>query len=335
MLLDKFIEKGREFLGVEYPILGGAMSWVSDSDLVSAISNAGGFGVLAGGNMPPEVLLEEINKTLEKTDKNFAVNLITVTPLFNDQLEVVLGTSVKYIVFAGGLPPTGAIKKAKEKGKKVFVFAPNLRIAQRMIKAGADALIIEGNEAGGHVGPTSTIVLIQEVLFNIKEVPVFVAGGIGTGKMFAHVLLMGAAGVQLGTKFVATHEANVHPKMKELFVKSASKDAIVSYSIDKRLNVIPVRAIKNKGTDEFIKLQFELVQKIEKGEVSPEEASLKVEEFWLGALRRAVKEGDLDYGSLMAGNSVSLVNEIKSVKEVIEELVNEAEEELNRVKGLF
>lgn len=332
MLFEKAGSVGSELLGVKYPILGGAMSWISDSELTSAICNAGGFGVLAGGSMPPELLVKEIEKTKELTKHNFGVNLITVSPTFKEQLDAVLKVKPSHVVFAGGLAPVEAIEAAKAVGTKVMAFAPSFKLGQRMVKAGADALIIEGHEAGGHVGPISTIVLIQKILFECPDTPVFVAGGIAKGKMIAHLLMMGAAGVQLGTRFVLTHEANVDDKMKKAFLKANSRDAIVSFAIDKRLPVIPVRTLKNEGTNEFMKLQVDLVEKLEGNEITREEAGLEVEKFWLGALRKAVKEGDLNSGSLMAGHSVGLIKDIKGVGEVIEELVEQAENALIELK---
>ncbi len=321
-------KSGSEFLGVEYPILGGAMSWISDSDLASGVSNAGGFGVVAGGNMPPELLVAEIEETKKKTDKNFAANLITVSPVFQEQLTAVIETGVSYIVFAGGVPSAKDIAKAKDAGVKVIAFAPSLALGKRIVKWGADALIIEGNEAGGHVGPVSTMVLLQEILFNITDVPVFVAGGIATGRMIAHLILMGAAGVQMGTRFVLSEEANVDEKMKKAFKRASGKDAIVSSGIDRRIPVIPVRGLKNEGSESFVKLQLDMVAKMDAGEISTEEAAHKVEEFWLGALRNAVKGGDIEKGSLMAGQSISLMKDIKPIKDIILDMVKEADEEM-------
>ena len=186
------------------------MSWVSDCDLVSAISNAGAFRVLAG-KYPPQFLAEEIENP-KQTSKPFGVNLITVSPIFKEQLKAVAELRHPYIVFAGGLPSTDDIKLAKESGAKVFAFAPTLKMGERMVEAGADALIIEGHEAGGHVGPTSTIVLIQKVLYKLKDTPVFVAGGIGTGKMVP-TFYSWEPQAQMGT-VCAHHEANVNENTK-------------------------------------------------------------------------------------------------------------------------
>jgi enoyl-[acyl-carrier protein] reductase II len=308
------------------------MSWVSDSELVAAISNAGGFGVFACGHMNREELKTGISEIRARTEKPFGVNLITIAPNFRDQLETMTELNPGFIVFAGRLPREEDIGFAKEMGQKVMTFAPNLDAARRMVKAGADALIIEGHEAGGHVGSVSTFVLLQEILFEITEVPVFVAGGIATGKMTAYLLLMGAAGVQLGTRFMLTEEADIAQGVKEAFLKSKAKDVMVSFGLDRRLGVVPVRSLHNKGVEEFTRLQIELLDKIEKGEIDTEEATNRVERFWLGALKRGMKEGDLEYGSLMAGNAVGLMNEIKTVSEVIRDMIRETDEELAKIE---
>jgi enoyl-[acyl-carrier protein] reductase II len=334
MLFDTLAKKGKEFLGVEYPILGGAMSWISDSKLTAAISNAGGFGVLAGGSMPPEMLVEEVKNTRKLTDKNFGINLVTVSPAFNDQLDAVLEINPKYLVFAGGLPSRDAIEKVqKHPETKLMAFAPNHKIAQRLAKLGVDAIIIEGQEAGGHVGNVSTLVLIQKVLFNVTDIPVFVAGGIATGKMIAHLILMGAAGVQLGTRFVLTKEAAVHERMQQMFIRANARDAAVSFGVDPRLPVIPVRALKNKGTVEFTKLQLRVLNEIERGEISREQGAHKVEEYWLGALKRAARDGDTEFGSLMAGQAVGLFDKVTTVKEALDELVKDSEQEFELLKN--
>ncbi|MCK5734939.1 MAG: nitronate monooxygenase, partial [Spirochaetaceae bacterium] len=225
-LMDKLFARGRAFLGVEYPILGGAMSWISEAKLVSAISNAGGFGVLAGGNMPIDLFKEEIRKTSELTDKPFGVNLITIAPNFRKQLDHALEIGFPFIIFAGGLPPRDAINKVKQTSSKVICFAPTVGLAKTLIKMGVDALIIEGHEAGGHIGPVSTSVLAEQILPHTKEVPVFVAGGIGSGLLMIHYLMMGASGVQLGTRFVIAEESIAHDNFKNAIIKASSKDAI-------------------------------------------------------------------------------------------------------------
>lgn len=334
--LEKLWKRGKEFLGVQYPILGGAMSWISESNLVSAISDAGGFGVIAGGNMPADLFKEEIKKTYDKTDKPFGVNLISIAPNFRKHLEYVLNTDFPFVIFAGGLPPRDAITAAKQAGTKVICFAPTVGIARRLIKSGVDALIIEGNEAGGHIGPVSTAVLAEQILPHTTDVPVFVAGGIGSGLMMAHYLMMGGAGIQLGTKFSVSTESIAHPRFKEAILKAAAKDAIPTSQFDPRIPVIPVRALVNEGTRDFNTLQLGLIAQVEREAISPREAAMKLEEFWIGGLRKAAIDGNIEEGSMMAGQSIGLVDEILPVKEIIDKLIEEAAEEmeniLNRLK---
>lgn len=316
--------RGREFLGVEYPLIAGAMTWISDSRLVQAVTTAGAFGVLAGGNMPVDYLEREIS-LLKKSVPRFAVNLITIGPAYQAHLELVTRLQVPYIVFAGSFPRREEVEVAKACGAKVMCFASNDSIAERMIAYGADALILEGTESGGHVGHVSTIVLIQQVLFRYREVPIFVAGGIADGRMIAHLLLMGAAGVQMGTIFAMSEESPAHPAFKERFRKARAREAMATPQYDSTLPVVAVRALKNKGTDEFGRLQLDLLNKLRAGEITRQEAQFQVEKYWAGALRRAVQEGDVDHGSLMAGQSVGLVEEIKPVKTIVHDLVSAAE----------
>jgi enoyl-[acyl-carrier protein] reductase II len=333
-LMDKLFIRGREVLGVEYPILGGAMSWISEAKLVSAISNAGGFGVLAGGNMPIDLFKEEIKKTSELTDKPFGVNLITIAPNFRKQLEHVLDIGFPYIIFAGGLPPREAINKVKQTSSKIMCFAPTVGIAKTLIKMGVDALIIEGHEAGGHIGPVSTSVLAEQILPHTKEVPVFIAGGIGSGLLMIHYLMMGASGVQLGTRFVIAEESIAHDNFKNEIIRASSKDAIPCAQFDPRVPVIPVRSIINEGAKDFTTLQLGLLAQIERGEMNTKEASEKLETFWIGGLRKAVIDGDIENGSLMAGQSVGLATKVMPVKEIINELVERGIEETDRILDL-
>ncbi len=217
--LDELWRRGREFLGCRYAIMGGAMTWVSERHLVSAISNAGGFGVIASGSMSPDLLRAEIAATFALTDRPFGVNLITLHPRLSELIDACLERKVGHVVLAGGLPPGGAIQRLKEGGAKVMCFAPAVVIAKKLVKSGADAIIIEGMEAGGHIGPVSTSVLAQEILPVVDDVPVFVAGGIGRGEAMLGYLEMGAAGIQLGTRFVCATESIAHPKFKKAFLR--------------------------------------------------------------------------------------------------------------------
>src|SRR5271155_5168630 len=210
--LDRLWARGVAVLGCNCAIMGGAMTWVSERNLVAAISNAGGFGVVASGSMSPELLSAEIDATTALTRRPFGVNLITLHPQLLELIEVCAAHRVGHVVLAGGLPSSAAVGAIKRSGARVLCFAPSLGFARKLVRMGADAIVIEGMEAGGHIGPVSTGVLAQEILPNVSEVPVFVAGGIGHGSAIASYLEMGASGVQLGTRFVCAHESIAHAK---------------------------------------------------------------------------------------------------------------------------
>ncbi|BBO72603.1 2-nitropropane dioxygenase [Desulfosarcina widdelii] len=335
MLLDRFFEKGRQFLGCETPIMCGAMTWVSDPKLVSHMARCGGFGLLAGGNAPVEILREQIEETRSLTDKPFGVNLITIAPAYQEQLDMVCEMGCRVIVFAGSIPRENEIQRAKDSGASVICFAPTEQLALKLIKMGTDALILEGSEAGGHIGPVSLTVLIQQILFNVDTVPIFVAGGIATGRMMAHLLMMGAAGIQMGTRFVMSEECAVHPKFKETFRKAKARDAVATPQFDSRLPVIPVRALKNVGTSEFGRLQLDLLRKLDDSAIDRTEAQYEVERFWMGALKNAVVDGDMKNGSLMAGQSVGLADKILPLQGIFEELIDDAEKEMQRLAKRF
>ena len=323
--LKELMARGTAFFGTEWAILGGAMSWVSERNLVAAISNAGGFGVIACGAMTPELLDAEIAGTKALTQKPFGVNLITMHPMLDELIDVCAKHEVSHVVLAGGLPPGGAIERIKAHGAKLVAFAPALALAKKLMRSGADALVIEGMEAGGHIGPVSTSVLCQEILPHVSEdIPVFVAGGIGRGEAIAAYLEMGAVGVQLGTRFVCAHESIAHENFKKMFIRASARDAIPSVQIDPRLPVIPVRALKNREMENFAAKQREVAQSLDDGSIEMAEAQLQIEHYWAGALRRAVIDGDVESGSVMAGQSVGMVKREEPVAEIIQELVDEA-----------
>ena len=322
--LDRLMARGAAFFGARYAIMGGAMSWVSERHLVSALSNAGAFGVIACGAMEPARLAEEIAGTQALTSKPFGVNLITMHPRLDQLVDTCLEARVSHIVFAGGIPPGTAIKKAKDGGAKVVCFAPALALAKRLIRAGADALVIEGSEAGGHIGPVSLTVLAQEILPHIRDVPVFVAGGIGRGEAILSYLEMGAAGVQLGTRFVCARESIAHPNFKQAFIRGNARDAMPTIQLDESFPVIPVRALQNEGTKRFLEHQAATIRRFQSGELTKEAAQLDIEHFWAGALRRAVMDGDVENGSLMAGQSVGMVTQEQTAAEIIAELRDQA-----------
>jgi enoyl-[acyl-carrier protein] reductase II len=318
--------RGAEFLGTEHAILCGAMSWVSERNLVAAISNAGGFGVIACGAMTPELLDAEITATAALTTKPFGVNLITMHPRLFDLIAVCARHNVGHVVLAGGIPPKGSVEAIKAFGAKVLVFAPTLALAKKLFRSGADALVIEGSEAGGHIGPVSTSVLAQEFLPALaQDHVVFVAGGIGRGEMIASYLEMGASGVQLGTRFACATESIAHPAFKAAFFRANARDAVASVQIDPRLPVIPVRALRNKGAEEFNAKQIEVARRLDEGAVDMGEAQLEIEHFWAGALRRAVIEGDVERGSVMAGQSVGMVTKEEPVAAIMAELMGDCE----------
>ncbi len=313
------------------------MTWVSERHLVAAISNAGGFGVLACGAMTPELLAAEIQGTKGQTDKPFGVNLIVMHPDLDALIDVCAEHQVGHIVLAGGLPSKAVMAKVKDGGGKLLAFAPSLGVARKLSRAGADALVIEGMEAGGHIGPVATSVLAQEILpfmsANMPDLPIFVAGGIGHGEAIAAYLNMGAAGIQMGTRFVCATESVAHPNFKKAFIRGHARDAMPSVQIDPKFKVIPVRALANEATKAFTQTQIDVIARYRKGETTFEEASLAIEHFWAGALRKAAIDGDVENGSLMAGQSVGLVEKEQPVTEILNELVEQASLAVGRNAG--
>jgi enoyl-[acyl-carrier protein] reductase II len=323
--LERLARTGTELLGCPLPIMCGAMTWISDPDLVALMSNLGAFGCLAAGNMPPEQWSEYVDRTRELTNKPFAGNVITIAPHYLPHLEILCEKGVSHIIFAGSIPRQSEVALAKESGAKVLCFASTDTIARRMLSYGADGLILEGSEAGGHIGHVSTVVLLQEILFRFPDVPIFVAGGIATGQMIAHLLLMGAAGVQMGTRFVMAEECKAHQRFKETFIRARSREAIATPQYSSKLPVVSVRALNNDAMKEFGVLQLALLKRMELGEIGRVDAQYEVERYWVGSLRDAAVDGNVGRGSLMAGQSVGLVNEVRPLREILEQLVAEAD----------
>jgi len=327
--LRPLMQRGCDFLGTKTAVMGGAMSWISERNLVAAISNADGFGVLACGSMSPDLLRAEIQGTRALTRMPFGVNLITMHPQLDELIDVCLEEKVGHIVLAGGVPSAPAVKRVKDGGAKLICFTPALALGKRLVRMGADAIVIEGMEAGGHIGPVSTSVLAQEILPELaSSVPVFVAGGIGRGETVVSYLEMGAAGVQIGTLFVCANECIAHEKFKKSFIRAAARDAVPTPQLDPRFPVIPVRAIVNEGTNHFINKQREVIAKFDSGELTKEAAQLEIEHFWAGALRRAVIDGDTENGSLMAGQIVGVVKDEQPTATILAELIRQAEQAL-------
>ncbi|MEE8659577.1 NAD(P)H-dependent flavin oxidoreductase [Sorlinia euscelidii] len=324
---------GCRFLGTKTAILGGAMSWVSERHLVAAISNAGGFGVIACGAMSPDRLAEEITATRALTDAPFGVNLITMHPDLDRLVSVCLELKVGHVVLAGGVPAGVTIKALRDGGIRTMGFAPALALGKRLVRLGIEALVIEGSEAGGHVGPVSLNVLAQEILPHLRDVPIFVAGGLARGDAILSYLEMGAAGAQLGTLFAASQESIAHDNFKSAFLRANARDAVTSVQLDERFPVIPVRGLTNNGTRRFLAHQAEILRRFQEGEVSREDAQLEIEHFWAGSLRRAVIDGDIENGSVMAGQSVGMVKAVKPVAQIINDLVDEAIQSLMKRKA--
>ena len=331
--LTERMARGADFLGGDYAIMAGAMSWVSERNLVAAMSNAGGFGVIACGAMTPDLLDAEIAATKALTGKPFGVNLITMHPALFELIAVCAKHAVSHVVLAGGLPPKGSLEAIKAFARCIC-FAPTLALAKKLVRSGVDALVIEGMEAGGHIGPVSTSVLAQEMLPELADqLPVFVAGGIGRGEAIAGYLDMGAAGVQLGTRFVCATESIAHPRFKQAFIRASARDAIASVQLDPRLPVIPVRALRNAAGESFAAKQREVAQLLDGGGVEMLEAQLQIEHYWAGALRRAVIDGDIEHGSVMAGQSVGMVTKEEPLADIIATLLAEAAAALARRAG--
>ena len=295
-----------EMLGIEYPIFLGGMAHVSRAPLVSAVSAAGGLGIIGSGGMPPDVLAAEIEKVREMTDRPFGVNLMLMDPNIDAQVEVVLDAGVTMVTTGAG-NPAKYIDRLKARGIKIFPVVPAVALAVRMARAGADGIVAEGMESGGHVGEVTTFVLVPQVA-DAVEIPVVAAGGIADGRGLAAAFALGAEGVQIGTRFLASVEAPVHENFKRAVLKANERSTIVTG----RSIGAPVRTIANKMTKTFARYEQE---------GRPRE---EFEKLAVGGLRRAVYDGDLETGSLMAGQVAGMIREIKPVREIIAEIVTQA-----------
>ncbi|EAD3256543.1 enoyl-[acyl-carrier-protein] reductase FabK [Listeria monocytogenes] len=300
-------------LNIKYPIIQGAMAQIAKAPLVAAVSNAGGLGIIASGGMTAEMLREEIQKTKALTDKPFGVNLMLMMTNIAELTEVIIEEKVGIVTTGAGTPKT-FMPIWKEAGIIVIPVVPSVMIAKRMEKMGADAVIAEGTEAGGHVGETTTMALLPQIV-DAVTIPVIGAGGIADGRGIAAALALGAKGVQIGTRFLATDECPVHPDFKAAVIKASDRDTTVTG----RKAGAPVRSIKNKMIKEYIRLEEENADRD------------TLEELTLGSLRKAVQEGDTDNGSVMAGQIAGLITEIKPCKDVIEEMMTDAK---NVIAGL-
>lgn len=306
-----------KLLNIEYPILQGGMAWVATHELAAAVSEAGGLGVIAAGSAPGNIIRDEIRKLKELTDKPFGVNIMLLSPFAEDIVDIVCDEGVP-VVTTGAGNPGKYIEKLKKHYVKVIPVVPTVSLARRLEKLGVDALIVEGTEAGGHIGELTTLVLVPQVV-DAVNIPVIAAGGIGDSRGFLAALSLGAEGVQLGTRFVCSTEAKVHQNYKERIIEAKDRDALVTG----RSTGHPVRVLKNKFTKEFLDL--------EKQGVDFE----TLERLGVGRLRKAVQEGDMDNGSLMAGQISGLINDVKSCKEIIEDMVFGADKVRSRLSSLM
>jgi enoyl-[acyl-carrier protein] reductase II len=294
-----------ELLGIEYPVIQGGMAWTATAELSAAVSNAGGLGVIGAGQMPTELLAEEIRKAKLLTDKPYGVNLMLLTPHIDDLVQLVLDEKVP-VVTTGAGNPGPYMPALKEAGIKVLPIAPSAALAKRLERSGADAIIGEGMEAGGHIGELTTMVLTP-VLVDAVDLPVIAAGGIADGRGMAAAFALGAEGVQVGTRFMCATECTIHDSVKGKVVGARDRDTVVTgYSTGH-----PVRVIKNKLTR-----QLEELDKANKAG--------EVERLGAGKLQLAMRKGDTDMGSLMAGQAAALVTAIQPADEIIDEIVTDA-----------
>ena len=323
--VDCAVARGTDSWAAAYAIMGGAMSWVSERHLVAAISNAGGFGVIACGAMTPGQLAEQIAGTQALTDKPFGVNLITMHPQLDDLIRVTLEAKVGHIVLAGGIPPGAAVRAVKDGGAKLIAFAPALSLAKRLVRSGADAIVIEGSEAGGHIGPVSLTVLAQEILPHLREVPVFVAGGLGRGEAILAYLEMGASGAQIGTRFAAAAESIAHPNFKKAFIRANARDAMPSVRARSAPAGDPGARPAEPGDQAIPGASGGNAGQVRRRRVDQGRGAA-CHRAVLG--RRAAARGDRgrrrDTGSVMAGQSVGMVTAEQPVAAIIQELVDQA-----------
>ena len=303
-----------KLLKIKYPLIQGGMAWVADADLAAAVSNAGGLGVIAAASMPPELLEEQIVKIRKLTDRPFAMNIMLLSPTADDALEIAARYRVPVVTTGAGMPGK-VLEKLKPLGTTVIPVIASTAHAERVSKQGADAVVAEGTEAGGHIGEITTMNLVPQVA-DVVSIPVIAAGGVADGRGMAAAFALGAEGVQVGTRFVCAVESNVHINYKEKIIEANDRATVVTG----RSTGHPVRGLKNKLSKEF--------EDLEKRGASVEE----LERLGTGKLRLAVVEGDTKWGSLMAGQSAGLVKKIEPAAAIIQDLINGAAAEIERLK---
>ncbi|MBP3751675.1 MAG: nitronate monooxygenase [Pyramidobacter sp.] len=302
-----------DLLGIKYPVIQGAMAWIANAELAAAVSNAGGLGIIAAGNTPPELLEKELIKIRELTDKPYGMNIMLMSPTAPAAVELAAKYRVKVLTTGAGSPGK-VIERLKPLGTIIMPVVASTAVAIRAVRQGAQAIVAEGMEAGGHIGELTTMVLTPLVAQAV-DVPVVCAGGIVDGRGLAAAFAMGAAGVQVGTRFVCSTECTVHPNYKNALVKAKERCTAVTGAPTGH----PVRCIENKLTKEFLKLEYDH---------APNE---QIEKLGTGRLRAAVVDGDVEMGSVMSGQSAALVNDVRPCADIITGMVSEAEEILRKL----
>lgn len=302
-----------EVLGIKYPIIQGGMAWISDAKLAAAVSNAGGAGIISCGGRTTEYVREEIRRAKQLTDKPFGVNVMLMAPNKDEIVDVICEEKPAFVTLGAG-NPVPYFAKLKEAGIKVIPVIPNVKLAKRVADAGADAMVAEGMEAGGHIGVLTTMALMTQVIPEIKDIPVVMAGGFGDGRGLAAAMLMGAGGVQMGTRFLVAEECSVHENMKQKLIEAVDTDTIVT-----GLTLGgAVRGIKNKFSTEF-------VQKENEGKTSKEELIRMA----TGTNKLAAVEGDVVNGMMQAGQSLTVLQKVEPVATIIENIMKQARETLS------
>ena len=302
-----------QLLGIQYPILQGGMAWIAESTLAAAVSNAGGLGIIAGGSAPIDYLREQIRRCKSLTDKPFGVNIMLMSPNAQELAQLVIDEKVPVVTTGAGNP--GKFMAAwKEAGVKVIPVVPSVALAVRMERAGADAVIAEGTESGGHIGENTTMCLVPQVV-DAVSIPVIAAGGIADGTGVAASFTLGAQGVQVVTRFLAADECQIHPTYKELVVKAKDTDSVVTG----RYTGHPCRNVRTKFTKKLASGEKD-------GSLTPDE----FEQLTLGSLRKAVQDGNLEEGSFLCGAIAGMINDIKPAKEIIEEMFAQADKLLGK-----
>ena len=302
-----------DLLGIKYPVIQGAMAWIANAELAAAVSNAGGLGIIAAGNTPPELLEKELIKIRELTDKPYGMNIMLMSPTAPAAVELAAKYRVKVLTTGAGSPGK-VIERLKPLGTIIMPVVASTAVAIRAVRQGAQAIVAEGMEAGGHIGELTTMVLTPLVAQAVN-VPVVCAGGIVDGRGMAAAFALGAQGVQVGTRFVCSTECTVHPNYKNALVKAKERCTAVTGAPTGH----PVRCIENKLTKEFLKLEYDH---------APNE---QIEKLGTGRLRAAVVDGDVEMGSVMSGQSAALVNDVRPCADIITGMVSEAEEILRKL----